>query len=96
MGREVLLELDEDLFFLLAPAMEGDLVTPQTEPLEEARVGGGAGDDGGDESPALLLVVDLSHPHPLLLAVLADQPDQDLEVADAPVPLQLPRLRHPS
>lgn len=58
MGRGVLFELDEDLLFLFGPSVEGDFVAFETEPLEEAGVGSGAGDEGGDEFPTLVVVVD--------------------------------------
>ena len=92
----VLLEVHEDLLLLFGPAVEGDLVALQTEPLEEAGLCGGAGDEGRDEFPALLVVVDVADGDVVALAVLADEPDQDLQIADAPVSLQLARLGHPA
>lgn len=68
----------------------------QTEPLEEAGLGGGAGDERGDEFPAFLVVVDVVDRDVVALAVLADEPYQDLQIADAPISLQLARLGHPT
>jgi hypothetical protein len=71
-------------------------VPAEAEPLEEAADGAGAGDEGADEFPAVLVAVHFRHLNPILFTVLADQPDEDLQIADAPVPLQLARLGHPA
>ena len=42
------------------------------------------------------MVVDVIEGYSCLFAVFADEPYEDLEVANAPVALQLPRLRHPN
>lgn len=42
------------------------------------------------------MVVDVADGYSCLFAVLADEPYEDLEVAYAPVALQLSRLCHPS
>ena len=68
----------------------------QTEPFEEAGLSGCARDERGDEFPAFLVVVDVADGYAVALAVLADEPDQDLQIADAPISLQLARLGHPA
>lgn len=68
----------------------------QTEPFEEAGLGGGARDERGDEFPAFLVVVDVTDRDVVPLTVLADEPDQDLQIADAPISLQFARLCHPA
>ena len=66
----------------------------QAEPFEQARFSSGPRDEGGDEPPALVDVVDVSHPNGVPLAVLADDPYQDLEVTNAPIPFQLAGFSH--
>lgn len=68
----------------------------QTQPFEEAGLSRGARDERGDELPAFLVVVDVTDGDVVALAVLADEPDQDLQIADAPISLQLARLGHPA
>ena len=67
----------------------------EAEPFEQARFCSGSRDEGRDEFPALVDVVDVGHPDGVSLAVLADDPNQNLEVTDTPVPLQLAGLSHP-
>ncbi len=76
--------------------MKGDFVALEAEPLEEAGVRGGAWDDGGDEFPALLVVVDIGHGNAVLFAVFAYEPEEYFQITYAPVPLELARLGHPS
>lgn len=68
----------------------------QTQPFEEAGLSRCARDERGDELPAFLVVVDVTDGDVVALAVLADEPDQDLQIADAPISLQLARLGHPA
>lgn len=75
--------------------MQSDLVSLEAEPLEETGFGSGSGYEGGDEIPAFLDVVYLRDPDVVPLAVLADDPYQNLEVADTPVPLEFAGLGHP-
>ena len=71
-------------------------MTFETEPLEEAGLRRGAGDKGGDELPAFADIVDFGDGESLSVAVLADEPDEDLEIADAPVAFQFVGLGHPN
>lgn len=94
--EEVLLEIHEDLLLLLRPAVQRDLVSLQTQPFEQARFCSGARDKRRDEIPAVLVIVDVTDWNVVPLAVFADEPDQDLQIADAPISLQLARLGHPT
>jgi hypothetical protein len=91
----VLFELNENLFFLFGPAMKRDFMAFEGKPLEQTRFGGGARDERGDDFPALVQVVDVSYHDGIFFAVFADEPDEYLEITDAPVPLQLAGLSHP-
>lgn len=68
----------------------------EAEPLEEAGVGGGSGDERRDELPALSDVVHFGNRSAVSLAMLADEPDEYLEVTNTPVPLELVGLSHPN
>lgn len=75
--------------------MQCDLMAAQTQPLEKATVGRCSRDEGADKLPALTVEVHLSNGYTRLLTVLADEPNEYLQVAYTPVALQLASLGHP-
>lgn len=55
--------------------MQCNFVAFEAEPLEEAGLCSGTGDEGGYEFPAFDHVVDVGDREAILLAVLANQPN---------------------
>lgn len=74
--------------------MQSYFMTFEAEPLEEAGIRGCAWDKRRDQLPTLADVVNVGNACSFPLTVLADEPDEDFEVANAPVPLELMSLGH--
>lgn len=83
----LLFEFDEYLFFKFRPAMERDLVSFEAEPFEKTRVSSGSRDQRRDHFPTFQEVMNVRHGNVVSLAMLANQPNQDFQVADTPVSL---------
>ena len=92
---EVLCEFFENFLLLLGPTVKCDFVALQAQPFEHARLGSGAWDERADQFPALPMVLHFCHRNSVPFTVLADEPDQNLEVTHAPVALEFAGFSHP-
>jgi hypothetical protein len=92
----ILFELNQYLLLFLRPTMQSDFVPLQAEPLEEAGLCSCAWDQRGNEFPAFDHVVDVRYGESILLAMLANEPNKNFEVAYTPIPFEFSCLGHPS
>lgn len=66
----------------------------ETQPLEEARIGRSSRNKRRDKLPTLSDVMNLGDRDRVFLTMFADEPDENFQVTDAPVPLKFACLRH--
>lgn len=93
-NRLLLLKLYQNLLFLFGPAMHRDFIALQAQPFEEAGLAGSPRNQRRDKVPALDVVLQVRKADVLPLTMPANQPNQDFQVADAPVSLELVSFYH--